>query len=257
MPSIFLSQHPQFSPLYEIVSICQDNGFGIELAAFSDIDVVYDPTQIGFHRTTIKNVTERSLHGPYLDLYPGSIEISMREKTLNCFERVYQTALDLDVHHIIFHHNYNPAACTSDQWLRYSREFWQYFLTGKSKDVKIYLENIMDESPELIAEVVRLVASPNLNIALDIGHVHAYSKQPLSVWIESLKDKIGYVHLHDNHGQEDEHLGLGRGNIPLIETLNALSLYAPDAIWSLESGGIKMYQSLEWLGEYNILLQGH
>jgi sugar phosphate isomerase/epimerase len=72
---------------------------------------------------------------------------------------------------------------------------------------------------------------------------------PLLEWIEGLKDRIGYVHLHDNHGLEDEYLSLGEGNIPLIDVLNALRYYAPDAIWSLESGGKKMYQSIEWLRE--------
>lgn len=249
LPAIFLSHHPQFSPLSEIVALCQSNGFGIELAAFSNIEIVNNPTQIDFHQAVISSVPQRSIHGPYLDLYWGSPDKAMREKTQRCFERVYQTSLRLKARHIIFHHNYDPSSCTSVQWLKYSREFWQKYLAGKSTEIQIHLENVMDESPELLSELVRQVARPNLNIALDIGHVHAYSKKPLLEWIEVLRNQIGYVHLHDNHGLEDEHLGLGEGNLPLIETMKALNFYAPDAIWSLESGGARIYRSIEWLVE--------
>jgi sugar phosphate isomerase/epimerase len=105
----------------------------------------------------------------------------------------------------------------------------------------------MDRTPELLSELVRRIDSPLLDIALDIGHAHAYSNTTSSKWVESLKGQIGYVHIHDNHGQEDEHLALGEGNIPLIETLDAISRYAPDAVWSLETGGQRMLRSIEWL----------
>jgi sugar phosphate isomerase/epimerase len=253
MPPLFLSHNPQFSPLPEIVSLCEANGFGIELAAYSDIVAVEDPAQTNLHLSVISNISQRSIHGPYLDLYPGSPNAAIRQKTLECFERVYQIALSLSVQHIVFHHNYDPAACSKNTWAKCSCEFWRNYLKDKSADIKIHLENIMDESPELISEVVRQVASPNLDIALDIGHAHAYSKTPLLEWIEITRDSIGYVHLHDNRGREDDHLALGAGNSPLIETLNALRVHAPEAVWSIESGGKKMYRSIEWLGENGYL----
>jgi sugar phosphate isomerase/epimerase len=206
MPSIFLSHNPQFSLLSEIVDLCQNNGFGIELAAFSSIDVANNTGETEFYRKGISRLSNRSLHGPYLDLYPGSPDVNMRKITFSCFEQIYEIAQKLDIHHIIFHHNYDPSACTPTQWLKYSKEFWLNYLTAKSKDVQVHLENIMDKDPGLILELVREVDSPNLDIALDIGHMHVYSTMPLQKWIESLKDQIGYVHLHDNHGQEDEHL---------------------------------------------------
>jgi sugar phosphate isomerase/epimerase len=214
MPSLFLSHNPKFSSLSEIVSVCEANGFGIELAAFSDIRSVEDPAQIELHCTSISKIKDRSIHAPYLDLYPGSPDANVRQKTQACFEGVYQVALNLSVRHIIFHHNYDPSACSKPTWAKCSRAFWQNYLKNKPPEIQIHLENIMDASTELISEVVRQVASPNLNVALDIGHVHAYSKTPLLEWIADLGNQIGYVHLHDNHGRDDDHLALGQGNIP-------------------------------------------
>ena len=173
----------------------------------------------------------------------------MRQKTLACFDRVYQIALSIKSRHIIFHHNYDPSACSKSTWVNCSKTFWQNYLKDKTAEIQIHLENIMDEGPQLISEVVRQVANPNLNVALDIGHVHAYSKTSLLRWIADLGTQIGYVHLHDNHGRDDDHLALGKGNIPLIDTLTALRHQAPEAIWSIESGGEKIYQSIQWLRE--------
>jgi sugar phosphate isomerase/epimerase len=254
MPSIFLSHNPQFNSLSEIVALCRDDGFGIEMAAFSDIDNVNDATQIGLHHTAITDISGKSVHGPYLELYPGNPDAGMRKKTFDCFERVYEISSSLNAGHIIFHHNYDPAACTESEWLKYSCGFWQKYLEGKSSGIKIHLENILDKSSELISELVRRINSPLLDIALDIGHAHTYSKMPLSDWVESLRARIGYVHLHDNHGIEDEHLALGKGNIPLSETLDALLCYSPDATWSLESGGTRMHHSIEWLRENGYIM---
>ena len=46
--------------------------------------------------------------------------------------------------------------------------------------------------------------------------------------------RITYVHLHDNHSETDEHLGLGMGNMDIKKVLNALNKYAPNAIWAIE-----------------------
>jgi len=55
------------------------------------------------------------------------------------------------------------------------------------------------------------------------------------------------VHIHDNHGETDEHLGLGKGNIPLEAVFSDLKKHSPDAIWALEAEGDGLLQSIRWL----------
>jgi sugar phosphate isomerase/epimerase len=226
----------------------------MEMAAFADIAVVNNDEQVSLYRSAVSGICGRAVHAPYLGLYPGSPDTDIREEAFACFERVYKAALSLGAGHLIFHHNYDPSACTESGWLDNSCEFWRKYLEGKPYGIKIHLENIMDRTPELISELVCRIGTPNLDIALDIGHVNAYSEVPLAVWIEFLQGQIGYVHLHDNNGLEDEHLALGKGNIKLSETLDSLLCHAPDAIWSIESGGERMYQSVEWLKYNNYLV---
>jgi sugar phosphate isomerase/epimerase len=68
-----------------------------------------------------------------------------------------------------------------------------------------------------------------------------------------MKSQIGYVHLHDNHGVTDEHLGLGEGNVPLQETLGALEKYSPEAVWALETDPKRFVSSLDWLADHQFI----
>lgn len=56
--------------------------------------------------------------------------------------------------------------------------------------------------------------------------------------------------MHDNHGEQDEHLGFGKGNIPLTEVCQFLEQYSPDAIWAIETNTKDIEQSILWLHEY-------
>lgn len=67
-------------------------------------------------------------------------------------------------------------------------------------------------------------------------------------WIEALGGQIGYVHLHDNRGDEDEHLGLGSGTIPMREVCAALERQSPEAIWAMEIKVPYLEESVDWLG---------
>jgi sugar phosphate isomerase/epimerase len=60
---------------------------------------------------------------------------------------------------------------------------------------------------------------------------HAHLTVGVAEAIATLKDRIGSVHTHDNHGVKDEHLWPGDGNIDWATTAKALkALKAPPAI---------------------------
>jgi len=69
-------------------------------------------------------------------------------------------------------------------------------------------------SPQEHLHILRRVGSPHLGALLDIGHAHTWGVD-LREYIKSLADYILLFHLHDNRGQADDHLPLGRGTIDL------------------------------------------
>ncbi len=67
----------------------------------------------------------------------------------------------------------------------------------------------------------------NVGITLDCGHYHAshQTEEPvkdLVKYVETFKDKIMHLHLHDNHGERDEHMQMGLGTIDFNSYFAAL-----------------------------------
>ena len=69
----------------------------------------------------------------------------------------------------------------------------------------------------------------NVGICLDLGHAHV--TVGIAAAIGTLGARIASVHVHDNHGQKDEHLWPGDGTIDWTPTAEALKkLATPPAI---------------------------
>jgi sugar phosphate isomerase/epimerase len=88
--------------------------------------------------------------------------------------------------------------------------------------VRILIENLQNEitSPENILEILRVGHFDRVGVCLDIGHAHLVEppsdNKPnvgIDAAFELLKPRIAQLHLHDNHGQHDNHLWPGSGTI--------------------------------------------
>jgi len=239
----------------DVAPLCRKLGVGIEIQAFYDPRVLeQNPASLDEHKQAIHDIAPVSVHGCFGDLCPGSFDALVRDIARQRFKQSYRVAATLGAQHLVLHHGYVPHTSPFPGWIRRSTEFWHEFLAGKDPNLRIHLENMLELDPELISDVVRSIDRPNLDINLDIGHAHCNSNTPVVKWIERLGTQIGYVHLHDNHGHEDEHLGLGQGTIPVKEVCLLLEEYAPDAFWAVEAEGEGIQQSLDWLGEHGFLV---
>ena len=62
---------------------------------------------------------------------------------------------------------------------------------------------------------------PGLGACLDFGHLHTLGLDPAG-FVRALGEKLVHVHLHDNRGEADEHLPLGKGTLEWLRCLEAL-----------------------------------
>ena len=85
------------------------------------------------------------------------------------------------------------------------------------------LENVYEDDPDLFVELLQLANAPNLQVCLDVGHLQAFGDGDYGRWLNTLWPHIGQLHLHDNKGDKDDHLALGRGTVPLDFVLNFLA----------------------------------
>jgi sugar phosphate isomerase/epimerase len=95
---------------------------------------------------------------------------------------------------------------------------------------------------------------PQCSLCLDVGHVHAYAKEPLQEWMEQLQGHIGHFHLHDNLGDEDSHWALGEGNIDCPWLMGVLKQQYMQGCCTIENTKFKSCEkSLQYLQQYGIL----
>ena len=104
------------------------------------------------------------------------------------------------------------------------------------RDVVITLENV-DEPPDVLRKV--LDAIPDLRFCLDIGHAHLDQRTDgAAKYLAILGDRLGLVHVHDNHGGSgeagDEHLPFAQGTIDLERDVTALKASGYDGRATLE-----------------------
>ena len=238
------------SPEYPVGVIATDAG--AIFAGACDFHIIFEGTSghcadYQKHIDAIKNVKSKSVHGPFADLCLGSSDKMIREVTRNRFEYAYDVAKKLKAQNLVLHHGYVPKTSYPPNWIKRSFTFFDDFFANKSNDIKIHLENVLEFDSDMLFEVIEGLQGKNIDVCLDIGHAHCNSKISVVEWIKRLKGKIGYVHMHDNNGFEDEHLGLGMGNIPLDEVCEVLEQYSPQAIWAIESKTDHIQKSIDWM----------
>lgn len=62
---------------------------------------------------------------------------------------------------------------------------------------------------------------PDLGACLDLGHLHTTGGDPIA-YAAALGDRLIHVHLHDNRGEQDDHLALDSGSVAWRPVLGAL-----------------------------------
>ena len=60
-------------------------------------------------------------------------------------------------------------------------------------------------------------------MTFDIGHANTTGQ--VDAMIDRFADRLVNIHIHDNHGQRDEHLTIGDGGIDFDRVLGLLSSY--------------------------------
>ncbi len=85
-----------------------------------------------------------------------------------------------------------------------------------TKNITVFLENTPNKRHIIgIKEYKSVIDSvPKLKVHLDIGHAFVENgMKGIRDYIFAFKDILEHVHIHDNHGEVDDHLPLGDGNI--------------------------------------------
>ena len=202
---------------------------------------------------TGKNIPS-TFHAPFMDLNPGAVDERVREVTVLRILQVLKRVPSFRPRVIVLHPGYDPRRYDGDVdlWLKNSLLTWKPLVKeAESLGVKMALENVFEENPEPLRRLLDEMNSPFLGYCLDAGHGNLFSEVPLEDWVDILGSRLLEIHLHDNHGEEDEHLPLGRGSIDFPGLFSRLEEKKLQPIYTIEPHEIDLLQpSLEALKKY-------
>jgi sugar phosphate isomerase/epimerase len=162
---------------------------------------------------------------------------SRRIDAMDEIKRALEAAEHIPLRHLIVH-----LGERLDEW---SQNTIEYALTAlehlgafaRPLGVRLLVENLLSDptTPEHLMTILRSGHLDNVGICLDLGHAHM--TVGVAEAIATLGNRIVSVHVHDNHGQKDEHLWPGDGTIDWPATAQALKALAEPPATVLEING--------------------
>ncbi len=208
-----------------------------------------------------------SLHIPYF-INISEILIHLRKSNINYFRRTIRCAYELNATHITMHMGsffWFPV----EQWERKKalNRFIKYLecVLKSSNDhmVNIALENVvplptgsdyylLGDNVDDFNYIFNNVESNYIKFCLDTGH--ANMAEGVLEYTKNFSDRLICIHYHDNNGTNDEHLAVGKGNVPWHDFASELKNIGYQNPMISECRNIKAHESAALLAD---LLNDH
>ncbi|UCG05253.1 MAG: sugar phosphate isomerase/epimerase [Desulfobacterales bacterium] len=157
-----------------------------------------------------------TLHGPFLDLAPGSLDPAIKALTKHRFEQMLELVALFKPRAVVCHAGYDSKRYAFHRlaWIENSLDLWTWLGAAvHAQGATLLLENVYEDGPEEMLILFERLKQQHIKFCLDTGHLAAFGQASLENWLTSLEPFLGQIHLHDNHGNWDDHLALGHGNI--------------------------------------------
>lgn len=184
-------------------------------------------------REKLNGVDRRIFHAPFNELFPCAIDPRARELAAFRYRQAMVLAESYGAEKIVIHGGYSPRLYYPCWYREESIAFWKSFL-AEAPGLPIALENVMEEEPEMLLDIIRGVDDLRLRLCLDVGHVNVYSHVPADIWLERCAPFISHFHIHNNDGRQDTHSALNRGSIDMRAFLSRAETLCPGATFTLE-----------------------
>lgn len=158
-----------------------------------------------------------TLHAPFTNFNPGSSQSKIRKLSMKNAEKSLLLAEKLHARRIVFHPGlaYGNDDKKLNAWLENNQTFWPEFLQRAVEiDCTICMENIYETTPDIFLRLISLLDSTHFGHVFDLGHWNIFGEGALVDWLDKIAPCVKHMHLHDNHGERDEHLAVGQGVVP-------------------------------------------
>ena len=178
-----------------------------------------------------------TLHAPILGINIASTNPGIREESVRQMTGTIREAARLGARGVVVHPGIPPfkEIMPRDRGLPYAIESLRRVAeAGAAAGVEIYVENMPAVSLaegmrpigfgyavtyEELRAIYEAVHHPALRLCLDVGHAFLAGRGVLDAMLND--QDVVHVHVNDNHGQRDDHLAWGDGDISKVVNLPA------------------------------------
>jgi len=199
------------------------------------IEIVDD----GFHTlnkqrvSLLKNIGESyglkySVHAPFSDINIASPSKPLLKAMLKRLKESISYASTLNAYMWVFHPGLKTGVSMfypDMDWLQNLKTTRLLLKIAGDYGVKIAIENVPEPYPFLMKSVEDFTKfyeeiNEDIGLVFDVGHANLNGQ--IERFLTAFKCKIVHMHVHDNDGKSDLHLGIGFGNIDWKNVANAL-----------------------------------
>ncbi len=160
-----------------------------------------------------------SVHAPFADINIASPSRPILKGMVRRLRQSIACANALGAYLWVFH----PGLRTGISSFYPGSDWYQNLATvrllseaGREYGVKVAIENVPEPFPFLLKNVEDFLrfyseANEEIGLVLDVGHSNI--RGLTEVFFKTFRDKIVHMHISDNDGTSDQHVGIGLGNI--------------------------------------------
>ena len=211
---------------------CLSESFRIMLKRLAKVDVeLVELVDEGLHQLTEKRVVKLieiakaegfryTVHAPFADINIASPSKLFLDVSLKRLEQSMAYASDLNAQLWVFH----PGAKTGissfypgEDWKQNIASIKKLHETAEKFGLDIAMENLPEKygfimkKPKDFQRFYNETRLNDVGVVLDVGHANLENQT--TDFLKQLPDRIVNIHLSDNMGENDQHLGIGYGKI--------------------------------------------
>lgn len=186
------------------------------------------------------------IHAPWAGVNVATPNSTLRRAVLKRLEQSIIFARHLDCKLWLFH----PGSKTGlsqfypgKDWQNNLNSIQKLLQIAKRECVNIALENTPEPFPSLMKgkdDFHRFYQDFNEDIGMVLDVAHANINNQIGAFIKEFSEKIVHIHVSDNNGESDLHLGIGQGNInwknfaKLIKQINYSNLIMIESVTNIQ-----------------------
>ena len=157
-----------------------------------------------------------SIHAIFSDLNVGSQDKDIVKIADTRYKYSLNIAKELGAKTLLFHSGNKAMKHEGSQYkfIKNSVKYWKEFIKlFEDTGITAVIENVHEREPKWCEMIIEEVNSPNLKLALDVGHANLFSEVAIVDWIKCYGKNLYHLHIHNNFKNNDDHFSLLNGSV--------------------------------------------